>query len=99
MSELNGPARPRTRRPRASAKNVTQPPVAVLPTRLDTLREALVSCVELLKQRRANLIPPADIDAFIELDWMTWEGGNLALTLTGGNICRQAKARTGSAHG
>ncbi|RZL03474.1 MAG: hypothetical protein EOP36_04500 [Rubrivivax sp.] len=98
MSELNGPARPRARRPRASAKGAATPPAA-LPTRLETLRDALVHCVDLLKQRRADLIPPSDIDEFIDLDWMVWDGGNLTLTLTGSNICRQARSRTGSADG
>lgn len=98
MSELNGPNRPRARRPRGSAKGVATPPPA-LPTRLETLRDALVHCVDLLKQRRADLIPPSDIDEFIELDWMVWDGGNLTLTLTGSNICRQARSRAGSADG
>lgn len=97
MSELNGPARPRARRPRTSAKSVAAPPA--LPTRLDTLRDALVHCVDLLKQRRADLIPPSDIDEFIDLDWMVWDGGNLTLTLTGSNICRQARARAAPSHG
>lgn len=95
MSELNGPARPRARRPRASTKGAVTPPPA-LPTRLEALRDALVACVDLLKQRRADLIPPSDIDEFIDLDWMVWDGGNLTLTLTGSNICRQARTRTGS---
>ncbi|MGH6648046.1 hypothetical protein [Aquabacterium sp.] len=98
MSELNGPARPRARRPRGSAKGAATPPPA-LPTRLETLRDALVHCVDLLKQRRADLIPPSDIDEFIDLDWMVWDGGNLTLTLTGSNICRQARSRAGSADG
>ena len=94
MSELNGPARPRARRPRASTKGNATPPGAVVPpTRLEVLREALVACVDLLKQRRADLIPPGDIDEFIDLDWMVWDGGNLTLTLTGSNICRQARTR------
>lgn len=92
MSELNGPARPRARRPRASTKGAIAPPPA-LPTRLDELRDALVACVDLLKQRRADLIPPQNIDDFIDLDWMEWDGGNLSLTLTGSNICRQARTR------
>jgi hypothetical protein len=94
MSELNGPARPRARRPRASTKGAATPSgVTVPPTRLEALREALVACVDLLKQRRADLIPPGDIDEFIDLDWMVWDGGNLTLTLTGSNICRQARIR------
>jgi hypothetical protein len=100
MSELNGPARPRARRPRASTKGTATPPGTVAPpTRLEELRQALVACVDLLKQRRANLIPPSDIDEFIELDWMVWDGGNLTLTLTGSNICRQARTRVMSADG
>jgi hypothetical protein len=101
MSEPNGPARPRARRPRASTKGATTPSsnghhqdAPAAPTRLDELRDALVACVERLKQRRADLIPPKDIDDFIALDWMVWDGGNLSLTLTGSNICRQARART-----
>lgn len=98
MSELNGPARPRARRPRASTKGTAMPPgVPAPPTRLEALREALVACVDLLKQRRADLIPPDDIDEFIDLDWMVWNGGTLSLTLTGSNICRQARPRTVSA--
>lgn len=94
MSELNGPARPRARRSRASTKGTAMPPVVPVPlTRLDTLREALVACVDLLKRRRADLIPPGDIDEFIDLDWMVWKGGTLSLTLTGSNICRQVRPR------
>lgn len=89
MPELKEPARRRTRRPSAVIVNAASPM-----TRLDQQRFALVTCVDLLKRRRADLIPEDDIDDFISRDWLIWDGGSLSLTQTGINICQQARAKT-----
>jgi hypothetical protein len=56
-----------------------------------TLRRAFLHCVELLKQRRADLLQPAAIDAYVELDWLVWYGGSLKLTTVGENIRAQLR--------
>ena len=55
----------------------------------DALRTNLLAAVDLLQRRCASAIPIADIEAFVELDWMEWHGGGLRVTTTGQNICRQ----------
>ena len=61
----------------------------------DALRAALLSTVDLLKRRRAAEITPGYIDAYVELHWLEWNGGDLRLTVTGQNICQQLTARLG----
>ena len=63
------------------------------PHRRDALRASLVAAVDLLQRRCANAIPIADIEAYVELDWLEWHGGGLRVTTTGQNICRQLAAR------
>lgn len=61
--------------------------------RREALRNALLSTVDLLQRRRAAEITPGYIDDYVALNWLEWNGGSLRLTVTGGNICRQVKAR------
>jgi hypothetical protein len=55
----------------------------------ERLRQALPATVELLKQRQAERISDADIEAYVALNWLEWHGGGLRLTITGRNVCAQ----------
>ncbi len=55
------------------------------------LRTAFQTTVDLLKRRRADLLPAASIEAYVELDWLMWQGGSLKLTTVGENICAQLR--------
>ena len=63
--------------------------------RRQALRDALLSTVNLLKQRRAAEIDTSYIDNYVELNWLEWNGGGLRLTTTGDNVCKQLNARSG----
>jgi hypothetical protein len=55
----------------------------------ERLRQALPATVNLLKQRQADQIADADIEAYVALNWLEWHGGGLRLTITGRNVCAQ----------
>ncbi len=57
--------------------------------RAEHLRETLQPTVDLLHRRRAAQIPEEDLDDYVTLDWLKWDGGSLKLTVTGENILRQ----------
>jgi hypothetical protein len=61
---------------------------AALPPR-ETLRNALLTTVDMLQRRRASEIPDGYIDGYVALNWLEWHGGGLRLTITGSNVCRQ----------
>ena len=61
--------------------------------RRESLREALQATASLLKQHRAGEISEADIDDYVALNWLEWNGGSLRLTVTGDNVCRQARPK------
>jgi hypothetical protein len=61
------------------------------PLRREALRDALLSCIDLLHRRRASEIPDGFIDDYISLNWLEWHGGGLRVTTTGDNICRQIR--------
>ncbi len=61
--------------------------------RRDTLRESLLSTVSLLKQHRAGEIAEDDIEDYVALNWLEWNGGSLRLTVTGDNVCRQLRPK------
>lgn len=61
---------------------------------LDVLRTSLLPTVEFLNRRRADLIAPELIEAYVTLNWMEWHGGSLRLTVTGRNICAQLSVRS-----
>ncbi|HEX7866237.1 MAG TPA: hypothetical protein VF555_14885 [Variovorax sp.] len=58
--------------------------------RRERLRRALPATVELLQSRQADRIDDADIDAYVNLNWLEWHGGGLRLTITGRNVCAQS---------
>jgi hypothetical protein len=65
---------------------------STLPSRLlrrEALRNALLGTVDLLKRRRAGEIAERDIDDYVALNWLEWNGGGLRLTTTGANVCKQ----------
>jgi hypothetical protein len=68
---------------------MTWRPKALSEARLEALRDALLSTVELLKRRKAADVPQDYIDDYVELNWLEWHGGSLRLTITGDNVCRQ----------
>jgi hypothetical protein len=61
--------------------------------RLEALRTALPATVGLLKAHRAGEIAELDIDDYVSLNWMEWNGGSLQLTVTGSNVCLQQRLR------
>lgn len=63
------------------------------PARLDALRASLLPTVSLLKAHRAAEINAVDIDDYVALNWMEWNGGSLQLTVTGDNVCKQLRVR------
>lgn len=63
--------------------------------RRDALRDALLSTVDLLYRRRAGEIDEGDIDDYVSLKWLEWNGGGLRLTASGDAVCRQLRAQLG----
>ena len=61
--------------------------------RRELLRDALLSSIELLRQRRASDIPEGFIDDYVALNWLEWHGGGLRITTVGENICKQITSR------
>jgi hypothetical protein len=58
------------------------------PERREALRGTLLANVDLLKRRRAADITESDIDDYVALNWLEWNGGGLRLTTVGENICK-----------
>ena len=63
--------------------------------RRERLRLALPAAAELLRTRQAGRIAADDIDDFVELNWLEWDGGTLRLTITGSNVCSQMRGPHG----
>lgn len=55
----------------------------------ERLRQALPATVDRLHHRQADQIDDSDIDAYVKLNWLEWQGGGLRLTITGRNVCAQ----------
>jgi hypothetical protein len=62
--------------------------------RREALRAALPATADLLKRRRAAEIDPVDIDDYVAMNWLEWNGGGLRLTTTGDNVCKQLAPRS-----
>jgi hypothetical protein len=62
------------------------------PTNTDALRSELLATVDLLKNRRADLISEALVAEYVARYWMEWNGGSLQLTETGKNVVQQMRA-------
>jgi hypothetical protein len=65
------------------------PPV----TRREQLRLELLTTVDSLQRRRADLVSEDFIEDYVALHWLEWNGGALRLTVTGTNMCEQMRAR------
>lgn len=63
------------------------------PQRREALREGLLDTVTLLQGRRAGEIREDDIEGYVALNWLEWNGGTLRLTVTGDNVRKQMKAQ------
>ncbi len=72
---------------------MTQPLHRTPAPRQEALRIALPANVVLLKQQRAGDIAENDIDDYVSLNWLEWNGGSLRLTVTGDTVCKQLRAR------
>jgi hypothetical protein len=66
---------------------------ARIAARRDALRVALPATAELLRRRRASDIAERDIDDYVALNWLEWNGGGLRLTDIGENVCKQLAAQ------
>jgi len=62
-------------------------------SRHDQLGLQLLTTVDLLHRRRADLIADGFIEDYVALHWLEWNGGALRLTITGTNMCDQMRAR------
>ncbi len=63
-----------------------------LASRRPDLQDKLLQVVDLLNRRLASEIASEDIDDYVALHWLEWNGGGLRLTTTGENICKQMRA-------
>ena len=72
---------------------MTQPLHLTPPARQQALRTALLATVALLQQHRAGEIAEVDIDDYVSMNWLEWNGGSLRLTVVGDNVCKQLRVR------
>ncbi|WP_374675049.1 hypothetical protein [Ideonella sp.] len=72
---------------------VRTPHGAMSTQRQRVLHDALAAAVALLHRRRASQIPETDIDDYVRLHWLRWDGGGLKLTALGEQMCLVAPAR------
>ena len=61
-------------------------------SRTEELRHEFLATVDALQRRRADLISESLVDAYVDLNWLEWNGGTLRLTETGKNMCGQMRA-------
>ena len=74
----------------AAPKSVLARPPLV--SRREQLRNELLTTVDSLYRRRADLASEGFIADYVALHWLEWNGGTLRLTVTGKNICEQLRA-------
>jgi hypothetical protein len=60
--------------------------------RCQALLAALPSAADKLWRRRASEVAEADLDDYVRLQWMRWNGGGIELTDTGRNLVRTVDA-------
>jgi len=63
-----------------------------LASRRPDLQDKILQTVDLLNRRLASEIPSDDIDDYVALHWLEWNGGGLRLTTTGENVCSQMRS-------
>ncbi|WOB07570.1 hypothetical protein [Piscinibacter gummiphilus] len=52
----------------------------------------MLATVDLLRRCRAAEVPDGDIEDYVALNWLEWNGGSLRLTEVGLNMCKQLTA-------
>ena len=62
-------------------------------SRREQLRLELLTTVDSLRRRRADLVSEGFIEDYVALHWLEWNGGALRLTVIGTNVCEQMRAR------
>jgi hypothetical protein len=62
-------------------------------SRHEVLRDALLSPVDLLQRRRADLVDETYIDNYVALGWLEWHGGKLRLSALGSQVCAEMQDR------
>ena len=62
-------------------------------SRREQRRLELLSTVDLLHRRRADLVSDELIEDCVAFDWLEWNGGTLRLTVVGENVCQEMRAR------
>nr|WP_297355447.1 hypothetical protein [uncultured Caldimonas sp.] len=67
--------------------------MSITTLRRESLKDALLATVDLLRRRRAAEVPEGDLDDYVALNWLEWHGGSLRLTVVGDNVCKQLTAR------
>ena len=60
-------------------------------TRREHLRRELLSTVDSLHRRRADLVPEGFVEDYVALHWLEWNGGALRLTVVGQCVCEQMR--------
>jgi len=78
-----------TSRIAAALTGLSQPPPM---SRREQLRLELLTTVDSLYRRRADLVSEGFIADYVALNWLEWHGGALRLTTTGENMCLQMRA-------
>ena len=68
---------------------LARPPPA---SRREQLRNELLTTVDSLHRRRADLVCEGFIADYVALRWLEWNGGALRLTVTGNDMCEQMRA-------
>jgi len=68
---------------------LARPPLV---TRREQLRTELLTTVDSLYRRRADLVSEGFIADYVALRWLEWNGGALRLTVTGNDMCEQMRA-------
>ena len=86
----SGTYRMKTQRPPPFPRTIARLPSL---SRREQLRLELLTTVDSLHRRRADLVPEGFIEDYVALHWLEWNGGALRLTVTGANMCEQMRAR------
>ena len=82
-----------TQRPPRSAFSLGVKACLPPATRREQLRLELLTTVDSLQRRRADLVSDGFIEDYVALHWLEWNGGALRLTMTGTSMCDQMRAR------
>ena len=82
--------------------NTPRPPLAPAPKAIaylppvssrEQLRLELITTVDSLQRRRADLVSKGFIEDYVALHWLEWNAGALRLTAAGTNMCEQMRTR------